>query len=271
MRGKAHERRDPSRVAGGKAPAMEGMAPRGGRGIREMAARGRESKCNDHAGGVGASTHMKNRLRPALAGALTVLLFLGATLYLLPLKAASFPGSDSGHGTWTGEVAVSLSGARQAQAAHSNGYVVMAADNGQDVYLYRASDELTLNWGAGTCMDLDKSRQACDPYLAASGKYVALSFKEAIDGRWALVIRCSWDGGATWPKTYIDQGASWNNYEAHLALAGNMVHAAYASDYPGRMEVYYLRLDLSLNRQALSCASDSGDARAATTPWLACA
>ncbi|MDI6832159.1 MAG: sensory rhodopsin transducer [Actinomycetota bacterium] len=200
---------------------------------------------------------------------MAILLVLAlSTPAMTPDRAASFPGPDSGHGTWTGEVAVGLAGASQAQAVHSNGYLVMAADNGQDVYLYRASDELTLNWGSGTCMDVDKSRQACDPYLAASGKYVALSFKEKIDGRWALVIRCSWDGGATWPKTYIDAGSSWSNYEAHLAMAGNMVHAAYVSDYPGRNEVYYLRLDLSLNRQAQSCASDAGDGRTATTPCI---
>jgi hypothetical protein len=181
--------------------------------------------------------------------------------------AGAYPGPESGRDGWTAERAVSLGNPRQAQVAHGGGYLYMVADNGSDVSFYRAPDELSLDWSLVRCMDVDKSRQAADAYIAASGNYVAVSFKEVIGGRWALVVRCSWDNGATWPYQYVDAGTAWSNYEAHLDIAGSRVHAAYVTDYHGRSEVYYLRFDMSMNLQRQACATDSSST-SATYPCI---
>ena len=196
-----------------------------------------------------------------------------ACLALLPLlrpgpeAALSYPGPGDGYRGWSAEAAIDLPRPRHVQMAYGGGQLYLAADDGADVWLYRAADRSTLKWEALRKMDLDPSRPACDPYLEAREGRLAVSWKELVGSRWALVVALSADGGTTW-RTWMDSNPGWNNYEAHLALAGNVLHAAYVSDYTGRNEVFYRRFNLELAPLNVSCASDPGDGVPATQPCL---
>ncbi len=182
-------------------------------------------------------------------------------------RAAGFPGPGEGYRGWTAESVIDLRNPRHVQMAYGGGCLYLVADDGADVHLYRASDLERLDWKRVRRMDLDPGRMACDAYLEARDDLLAVSWKELVGGRWALVVALSRDRGNTW-RMWMDAGTSWNNYEAHLALAGNVLHAAYVSDYTGRNEVFHRRFDLDLTPLSVSCASGANDGIPATQPCL---
>ncbi|MGQ9537070.1 MAG: Ig-like domain-containing protein [Actinomycetota bacterium] len=198
-------------------------------------------------------------------------LFVGALLSGLwiaePRRAPAYPGPGDGYRGWSAEAVIDLPNPRHVQMAHGGGYLYLVADDGADVYLYRATDLNRLDWHLVKQMDVDPRRLACDAYLEAREDCLALSWKELVAGRWALVIAISFDHGDTW-RTWVDAGGAWNNYEAHLALAGDVLHAAYVSDYTGRNEVFYRRFNLELTPLSVSCATGAQDGVSATQPCI---
>ncbi|MEJ5186313.1 MAG: DUF5719 family protein [Candidatus Geothermincolales bacterium] len=185
-----------------------------------------------------------------------------------PGRAVSYPGPGDGYRGWTGEVILPMENPHHVQVASAGGYLYLVADNGSDVYFYRATDREGLAFGAGTLMDRVQRREARDPYLAAWGKYVAVGWKEFNDTRWSHVIAFSSDYGATWTKYYDGSQTTYDNYEPHLWYAGNKVHAAYVSNYPGRLEVYYKRFNLSGQMELVTCVSGDSDGVPATQPCI---
>lgn len=204
-------------------------------------------------------------VRALLAGC--VFLSLALILFSEPKGAQAYPAPGDGYRGWSAEAVIGLPNPRHVQMAADGGCLYLAADDGADVWLYRAADRERLEWEPVKKMDLDPSRPACDAYLEARDGYLALSWKELVGSRWALVVALSSDRGATW-RTWMDSSPGWHNYEAHLALSGSVLHAAYVSDYTGRNEVFYRRFDLQLTPLNVSCASDAGDGVPATQPCL---
>ncbi|MDY6793817.1 MAG: Ig-like domain-containing protein [Actinomycetota bacterium] len=193
-------------------------------------------------------------------------LALAAALSMgLSQAGAAYPGPGEAEG-WTAESTAGFPGVRHAQVAASDGYVHLAADDGSDVKVYRCDEGGGLAWNSGTTLDYDSANTACDPYIAASGQHVVVSWKEIMDGRWAHVFAFSYNWGNTWIKTY-DLCAA-NNYEAHVHYGGERIHAAYVSDATGRNEVWYKRFRLDRVLETCTCATDSGDGVAATTPCI---
>ncbi len=200
----------------------------------------------------------------------TALLLLFLTLCLLGTSptAISYPGPGDGYKGWTAEVILPLENPRHVQMASSGGYLYIVADNGSDVYFYRTKDKDGLSFGGGTLLDRVQRREARDPYVAAWDKYVAVGWKEFNDTRWSHVIAFSSDHGATWTKYYDGTQTTYDNYEPHLWYAGNKVHAAYVSNYPGRLEVYYKRFTLSGQMELVTCVSGDSDGVPATQPCV---
>ncbi len=208
--------------------------------------------------------------RKALYAALMLSLVLGAC-GVSAGTALSYPGPGEGYEGWTGECAVGPNDPRHVQMGHGNGYLHMVADNGAHVYYFRASDKDALGWSFMRYMDLDKDRASMDPYIAVEGSTVAVSWKEYTGSSWSLALALSRDNGSTW-TTWTDANPACNNYEAHLHIAGDKVHAAYVSDFDAgqgrRNEVYYRRFSTSLAMEHLSCPSGQLDGIAASLPCV---
>ncbi len=185
-------------------------------------------------------------------------LSVALALTLLAVQTgATYPDSGGGYEGWTAEETVGLSGPHHVQLAHAGGYLYMVADQGSNMHFYRTDNVMALSFEYIGMLDHYSGNAARNAYIDASDKYVVVSWTEQIGGIWSLVIKCSWDHGATFPYEYVDTGAGWANYEAHVDIAGSRVHAAYVTDYSGRLEVYYKRFDMSLNLQAGSWASEN--------------
>ena len=208
--------------------------------------------------------------KDAKAGGIAVLLLLLALSALFmarPPGAGGYPGPGTGYGGWTAEAALDLANPRHVQMAAGGGKLYLVADDGADTWFYRATDPGTLNWTRVRQMDYNPPWTARDAYLDARGDDVVVSWKEHANGKWALFLATSRDGGLTW-RYWWDSQAGWDNYEAHVYLHGDYVHLAYVSNYPGRDEVYYRRFNLDLNSSTLSCVSDAGDGVAAGDPCV---
>ncbi len=185
--------------------------------------------------------------------------------------AAAYPAETGAVTGWTGESDTGPNNPRHVQVDRGAGFLHMVADNGANVYYLRAADGLALDWDFVRCMDLNLERKAVDPYVEASGSWVIVSWKEFVGSTWALAMAISADRGETW-TTWSDPNPACNNYEAHLAFAGNKVHAAYVSDYDAgqgrRNEVYYRRFSTALVPEAVSCPSGQLDGTAASYPCI---
>jgi len=194
-----------------------------------------------------------------------------AMLIAATQSAVTHPGSGAGYEGWTGEVSPGLGNPHHVQAAHGGGHLYFVADQGDNVYLYRASDENTINWSMIGQLDVNPSRTARNAYIDVEGSNVAVSFTELINGRWATVVKVSNDRGSTW-RTWYDANPRCNNYEAHVDICDNRIHCAYASDYPGPgypiMEVYYLRFSMTGELQLQTPATDNTDGIAANYPCI---
>jgi Bacterial Ig domain len=203
--------------------------------------------------------------------AIYVLLFVAICLAACSGTVFSYPAETESLTGWTGESDTGPNNPRHVQVDRGAGFLHLVADNGSNVYYLRAADGLALDWDFVRCMDLDLGRKAVDPYIEASGSYVIVSWKELVGYTWALVLAISADRGVTW-TTWSDPNPACNNYEAHLAFAGNKVHAAYVSDYDAgqgrRNEVYYRRFSIALVPEAVSCPSDQLDNTAASYPCI---
>ena len=143
--------------------------------------------------------------------AVALLLPLGLAL-LTSQPVASYPTPSGTYEGWTAEADLGLANPRHVQIASSGGWLYAVYDRGSDVYFRRTNDlEGLTGWSSPVKMDTAGADTACDAYIDASGRYVAVSFKEVVNGRWSLVVKCSWDNGATWPYLHTDSGSSWNN------------------------------------------------------------
>ncbi|MEW6554641.1 MAG: Ig-like domain-containing protein [Actinomycetota bacterium] len=209
---------------------------------------------------------MKKAALPVLALALCLAACAAGTR-----TAHSYPAETESQTGWTGESDCGPNNPRHAQMDRGAGFLHLVADNGGNVYYLRAADGDILDWGSARCLDLKKERKAADPYVEAAGSYVVVSWKELVGSTWALALAVSADRGETW-ATWADPNPACNNYEAHVAFAGNKVHAAYVSDYDAgqgrRNEVYYRRFSAALVPEAVSCPSGQLDGTAASFPCL---
>jgi len=177
-------------------------------------------------------------LAPALL--LAALCALGAAL---TTAALPYPGTGGGSGGsyegWTGESSLNWPAPRHVQSAWAGGCLYVVADDGSDVRFARSLDG-GLSFGGSCVLDHNPADPARDAYLVAWGDSLAVSWKEMVAGRWALVVAFSSDRGQSW-RRYLDANPSCDNYEAHLAYAGGKVHGAYVSNSSGQNEVYYRR------------------------------
>lgn len=184
--------------------------------------------------------------------------------------SVAYPPAGTGFAGWTGEaLAPNCYWGYHVQLAYGAGCLYMAAEapGAGEVNLWRASDSNGLNWQLIRQLDPGPAVTACDPYIDACGSCVAVSWKEWNGSTWGLAVAISPDYGGSWSK-WTDSNPGWNNYEAHLAFAGDKLHCAFVSDYGGRSEVYYRRFGLALGAEVLSCVSNNADGIAASLPCI---
>ncbi len=199
---------------------------------------------------------------------LSFLFVAGCALRLWVASGCFIPPAAGGgeYSGWTGESSFGAA-SRHVQTASNGSRLYFAWDAGSDV-CFRYSDQGGFNVTGIVKMDYSTGNTACDAYVAASGTNVALSWKELVGTKWAIVVAFSTDSGTTWTK-YIDSNAGWNNYEAHLVYFGGSLHAVYTSDYPGWNECYYARWTPSgVQTVAPNCISNSSDGVADLQPCL---